>query len=76
MVKEPTVSLNVAMPSVPPPNVTAAVLAKRSDEPRSIVPLFTLTVVAPRVPLSAVVPVVTVAVPAPRLAVTVPPCKA
>ena len=76
MVKLPTVSLKVDMPNVPPATVTAAALASRSADPMFIVPLFTLTVVAPKVPFNAVVPVATVAVPAPKFALTVPPLSA
>ena len=76
MVKLPTVSLKVDMPNVPPATVTAAALASRSADPMFIVPLFTLTVVDPSVPLSVVVPVATVAVPAPKFALTVPPFNA
>ena len=74
--KLPTVSLKVDMPNVPPATVTAAPFAKRSAAPRFIVPLFTLTVVAPKVPFNTVVPVATVAVPAPKFALTVPPFNA
>ena len=72
-VTAPTESLNVDIPRVPPATVTAAVLASRSADPKFIVPLFTFTVVAPKVPFKAVVPVATVAVPVPKFALTVPP---
>ena len=72
-VTAPTVSLNVDIPRVPPASVTTAVSDNRFADPKFIVPLFTFTVVAPKVPFKAVVPVATVAVPAPKFALTVPP---
>ena len=76
MVRLPTVSFTVPMPSVPPATVTAAPSERRLADPRLSVPPFTLTVPAPSAPFNVVVPNVTVAVPAPRLPVTVPPCRA
>jgi hypothetical protein len=72
-VTAPTESLNVDIPRVPPATVTAAESAKRFADPKLSDPLFTLTVVAPKVPFKEVVPVATVAVPAPKFALTVPP---
>ena len=65
--------MKVYIPRVPPATVIAAVSDNRSADPKLSDPLFTLTVVAPKVPFKAVVPVATVAVPAPKFALTVPP---
>ena len=73
MAKLPTVSLKVDIPKVPPATVTAAESAKRFADPKLSAPLFTFTVVAPKVPFKAVVPVATVAVPVPKFALIVPP---
>ncbi len=67
--------MKVDIPKVPTAIVNAAESAKRFADPKLSAPLFTLTVVAPKVPFKEVVPVATVAVPVPKFALTVPPSK-
>ena len=68
-------SLPVKLSVAPLATVTVAVSAKRLAAPKLSVPLLTVTVLAPALPLSVLAPV-DVKVPAPRLRSARPPASA